>query len=153
MANENDGLYISASLNIEQTENNIIKNDIPKINSDLVSDPKAKIKLNAEVDEIKAKSNIQSQFNSIASKLKLNIDSASIDTNKVVEPLRKGFKQLFTEIANTKLVDTNSMAKTMKSEFVNLKPFIAERIKNGDINVANSNIREVKANIIETMKR
>ena len=49
--------------------------------------------------------------------------------------------------------DTNSMAKTMKSEFVNLKPFIAERIKNGDINVANSNIREVKANIIETMKR
>lgn len=49
--------------------------------------------------------------------------------------------------------DTNSMAKTMKSEFVNLKPFIAERIKNGDINVANSNIREVKANIIEAMKR
>ena len=49
--------------------------------------------------------------------------------------------------------DTNSMAKTIKSEFVNLKPFIAERIKNGDINVANSNIREVKANIIETMKR
>ena len=49
--------------------------------------------------------------------------------------------------------DINSMAKTMKSEFVNLKPFIAERIKNGDINVANSNIREVKANIIETMKR
>ena len=49
--------------------------------------------------------------------------------------------------------DTKSMAKTMKSEFVNLKPFIAERIKNGDINVANSNIREVKANIIEAMKR
>lgn len=117
MANENDGLYISASLDIPATEQNIKTNDIPKINSDLVSDPKAKIKLNAEVDEIKAKSNIQSQFNSIASKLKLNINSASIDTNKVVEPLRKGFKQLFTEIANTKLVDTNSMAKNVKEMF------------------------------------
>ena len=68
---------------------------------------------------------------------------------------------MFTEIDNVAYCivgygdasDTNSMAKTMKSEFVNLKPFIAERIKNGDINVANSNIREVKANIIETMKR
>ena len=68
---------------------------------------------------------------------------------------------MFTEIGNVDYCivgygdasDINSMAKTMKSEFVNLKPFIAERIKNGDINVANSNIREVKANIIEAMKR
>ena len=117
MANENDGLYISASLDIPVTEQNIKTNDIPKINSDLASDQNAKIKLNAEVDYNKVKSNVQNQLNSIASKLKLNVNSVSIDTNKVVEPLRKGFKQLFTEISNTKLVDTNVMAKNVKEMF------------------------------------
>ena len=99
MANENDGLYISASLDIPVTEQNIKTNDIPKINSDLASDQNAKIKLNAEVDYNKVKSNVQNQLNSMASKLKLNVNSVSIDTNKVVEPLRKGFKQLFTEVS------------------------------------------------------
>ena len=117
MANENDGLYISASLDIPVTEQNIKTNDIPKINSDLASDQNAKIKLNAEVDYNKVKSNVQNQLNSMASKLKLNVDSVNIDTNKVVEPLRKGFKQLFTEISNTKLVDTNVMTKNVKEMF------------------------------------
>ena len=48
--------------------------------------------------------------------------------------------------------EVNSMAQTMKSEFINLKPYIAESIKNGDIKVGNANVREVKAKILETLK-
>lgn len=67
---------------------------------------------------------------------------------------------MFTEIDNTEYCiiayadanDAKVVAKDMKSGLSNVKPFIAENIKNGDIKVGNANVREVKAKILETLK-
>ena len=149
MANENDGLYISASLNIEQTENNIIKNDIPKINSDLAKDKNAMIKVSAELDATTSKANIQSQLNKttdIKAKVSIDNETAMKDVNNVKEAVKNISKQpakIKVDVDTSKLnkvVDVSKIklpkvdiGNSLKDTFSNIEKSIKENVPNVEL--------------------
>lgn len=80
MAKDNDGLFLTASLNISQTADNI-KEEIKKLNNILANDKSAQVKIIGGLDLNETQSLIQSQIATIGKNLKLNI--GQIDTSEL----------------------------------------------------------------------
>lgn len=112
MPKDNDGLFISASLNIEQTVVNV-EDDILKLNDILSKNDKGKVKLTSELDINKTQTAIQSQLSNISKKIKLNIDGLNLDAiqtdmknierqmDKSVQNINYKIKNIDTTIADT----------------------------------------------------
>ena len=81
MAKDTDGLFLTASLDIDGTYKKIKEEDITKLNAKLANDNSARVKIVGGLDLNKTQSLIQSQIATISKNLKLDI--SSIDTSSL----------------------------------------------------------------------
>ena len=104
MAKDTDGLFLTASLDIDGTYKKIKEEDITKLNAKLANDNSARVKIVGGLDLNKTQSLIHSQIATISKNLKLNI--GSIDTS--------GFNtQNITDGLNNIQTQTNQVANSL----------------------------------------
>ena len=104
MAKDTDGLFLTASLDIDGTYKKIKEEDITKLNAKLANDNSSRVKIVGGLDLNKTQSLIQSQIATISKNLKLNI--GSIDTS--------GFNtQNITDGLNNIQTQTNQVANSL----------------------------------------
>lgn len=141
MAKDIDGLFLSGSLNIQQTANNI-KEEIKKLNVILDSDKSARVKIVGGLNLDKTQSLIQSQIATISKNLKLNIgqiDTSSLNTvlsnvqNKVIG-MNNGLS--IKPVIDGKIIeDTDTLIKTVVGKL--------QQLNNVDLNGFKNNLKNL----------
>ena len=141
MAKDNDGLFLTASLNISQTADNI-KEEIKKLNNILANDKSAQVKIIGGLDLNKTQSLIQSQIATISKNLRLNIgqidfkgigntqsitnsfNNIQVQANNVTNSLTNladEFKKPIKPVLNTEgLIDAEKTIKKVQERFSEL---------------------------------